>query len=63
MLRDSGCKRSLQKPWGRAPDTPALSLVPPEWLEVIGEILKRPRPLHTVREFMRSLAGLGGFLG
>ena len=46
-----------------APDTPAKSLVPPEWLEVIGEILKRPRPIHTVREFMRSLAGLGGFLG
>lgn len=46
-----------------APDTPARRLVPPEWLEVLRKILKRPRPTHTVREFVRALAGLGGFLG
>lgn len=45
-----------------APDTPARRLVPPEWLEVLRKILKRPRPMHTIREFVRALAGLGGFL-
>jgi hypothetical protein len=46
-----------------APETPARRLVPHEWLEVLRKILKRPRPTHTVREFVRALASLGGFLG
>jgi len=46
-----------------APDTPARRLVPPEWLEVLNKILKRPRPTSTVRDFVRALASLGGFLG
>ena len=34
----------------RAPDTPAGQLVPPEWLEIIGKVLRKPRPLNTVRD-------------
>jgi hypothetical protein len=47
----------------RAPDTPAKSLVPSDWLVVINKIIKRPRTITTVREFIRAVAGLGGFLG
>jgi hypothetical protein len=47
----------------RAPDTPAGRLVPKEWMEILPKILKRPRPIKTVREFIRALASLGGFLG
>ena len=47
----------------QAPETPARKLVPHEWIEVLGKITRRPRVIHTVREFMRTLAGLGGFLG
>lgn len=47
----------------RAPETPAKQLVPKQWLEVLGKVLKRPRPINTVREFIHALAGLGGFLG
>ena len=47
----------------RAPETPARKLVPPEWLEVLGKVLRNPRPLNTVRDFMRGVARLGGFLG
>jgi hypothetical protein len=47
----------------QAPETPARKLVPHEWIEVLGKITRRPRSITTVREFMRSLAGLGGFLG
>jgi hypothetical protein len=46
-----------------APETPAKKLVPPLWLHVLQKILRRPRPLHTIRDFMRAVAGLGGFLG
>jgi hypothetical protein len=46
-----------------APDTPARRLVPREWLDVLRKILKRPRPTQTVREFIRAVASLGGFLG
>ena len=46
-----------------APETPARKLVPPEWLEVLGQVLRNPRPLKTVRDFMRGVASLGGFLG
>ena len=47
----------------QAPETPARKLVPVEWIEVLGKITRRPREIKTVREFMRALAGLGGFLG
>jgi transposase-like protein/transposase Tn5 family protein len=47
----------------QAPETPARKLVPPEWLEVLGKVLRNPRPLNTVRDFMRGVASLGGFLG
>ena len=46
-----------------APKTPARRVVPPQWLEVLSKVLTRPRPIETVREFMRALASLGGFLG
>lgn len=46
-----------------APETPARRVVPPQWLEVLRKVLIRPRPIETVREFMRALASLGGFLG
>jgi hypothetical protein len=47
----------------RAPETPARKLVPPEWLDVLEKVLRNPRPLNTVRDFMRGVASLGGFLG
>lgn len=47
----------------KAPDTPARKIVPPQWLEVLGKVLTRPRPIQTVKEFVRALASLGGFLG
>jgi len=47
----------------QAPETPAKKMVPLEWVEVLGKITRRPRAINTVREFMRALAGLGGFLG
>jgi hypothetical protein len=47
----------------QAPETAAKKLVPTEWVEVLGKITRRPRTINTVREFMRTLAGLGGFLG
>lgn len=43
-----------------APETPAAYVVPREWLRML-EILRK-RPLPTVRDFIRHLAGLGGFL-
>lgn len=43
-----------------APQTPAADVVPCAWLQML-EIL-RQRPLPTVRDFIRHLAGLGGFL-
>jgi hypothetical protein len=47
----------------QAPETPARKLVPPEWQEVLGKVLRNPRPLNTVRDFIRGVASLGGFLG
>lgn len=43
-----------------APATPAADVVPAEWL-MMAETL-RNRPLPTVRDFVRHLAALGGFL-
>ena len=45
------------------PDRPACEVVPPRWIDGLRTILKRPRPLDTVRDFFRALASLGGFLG
>lgn len=45
------------------PHTPAKGIVPTEWLETMHRIVRRPVVLHTVRDFLRAVAGLGGFLG
>ncbi|MGV1015246.1 MAG: IS4 family transposase [Methyloceanibacter sp.] len=46
-----------------APETPAAQIIPATWLTALPCLLKRPKPLTTVRDFIRALAGLGGFLG
>jgi len=46
-----------------SPNTPAKGFVPGEWLETLKRIRRRPIAIHTVREFLRAVAGLGGFLG
>ena len=43
-----------------APQTPARTVVPAEWLTLVE--LLRQRRLPTVRDFLRNLAALGGFL-
>jgi hypothetical protein len=45
------------------PDTPAKRVVPAAWLEALRLMLRKPRPLETVRDFFRAMASLGGFLG
>lgn len=45
------------------PDRPAAEVVPPRRTDGLRRVLKRPRPLDTVRDFFRALASLGGFLG
>lgn len=45
------------------PDRPAEQVVPRRWIEGLRRVLRRPRPLATVRDFFRALASLGGFLG
>lgn len=45
------------------PDRPACEVVPPRWIDGLRTVLKRPRPLDTVRDYFRALASLGGFLG
>ena len=47
----------------KSPDTPTKGFVPTEWLETMQRIVKRPVAIHTVRDFLRAVAGLGGFLG
>lgn len=44
----------------RQPDLPAKHVVPRAWLAMLRAL--RERPIHTIREFFRHLAGLGGFL-
>jgi hypothetical protein len=44
----------------RQPDLPAEHVVPKAWLDMLRAI--RQRPIHTINDFMRHLAGLGGFL-
>jgi len=46
-----------------APDRPAHDVVPVRWVDGLRRVLRRPRPVTTVREFFRALASLGGFLG
>jgi hypothetical protein len=46
-----------------APETPAKKLVPGEWIEVLGKIKRHTPYITTVRDFMRTMASLGGFLG
>jgi Transposase Tn5 dimerisation domain len=43
-----------------APETPADRVVPKLWLEMLRAL--RGKPILTVRDFYRHLAGLGGFL-
>jgi hypothetical protein len=45
------------------PDQPAHEVVPTRWVDGLRRVLRRPRPVETVREFFRALASLGGFLG
>jgi len=45
------------------PDRPAAKVVPTNWLASLPRLLKRPKPVVTVRDFFRGLASLGGFLG
>jgi hypothetical protein len=47
----------------RDPEQPAAQVVPKEWLAAVPLLLKKRRPLQTVRDFFRGLAQLGGFLG
>ena len=44
----------------RHPELPAEHVVPKAWLEMLRAL--RQRPILTVRDFFRHLAGLGGFL-
>jgi hypothetical protein len=45
------------------PECPAEKAVPKRWLQAVRRLLRRPRKITTVRDFIRALAGLGGFLG
>lgn len=45
------------------PERPAAGIVPTEWLFALPRVMRRPKPIVTVRDFFRGLASLGGFLG
>jgi Transposase DNA-binding/Transposase Tn5 dimerisation domain len=45
------------------PERPAERVVPKTWLTALPLLMKRRKTIKTVREFFRSLAMLGGFLG
>lgn len=46
------------------PERPARELVPLRWIELLRIMRKlSPNPEMSIRDFMRQLAGLGGFLG
>lgn len=45
------------------PDRPATDVVPRRWIRALKRVLRKPRPIKTARDFLRALAGLGGFLG
>jgi len=44
------------------PERPATEVVPASWVTMLTR-LRRGKPILTVRQFFRQLAGLGGFLG
>jgi hypothetical protein len=46
----------------RDPEQPAARVVPKNWLAALPKLLKKPRPIKTVRDFIRGVASLGGFL-
>jgi Transposase DNA-binding/Transposase Tn5 dimerisation domain len=43
-------------------EQPVKNVVPPKWVTATQLLLKRKKPLQTVRDFFRGLAQLGGFL-
>jgi hypothetical protein len=45
------------------PELPAKKVVPAPWIEALRLMLRKKRPLHTIRDFIRAMASLGGFLG
>lgn len=45
------------------PEHLAAGVVPKDWLAAVPLLLKKRRTIHTVRDFIRALAQLGGFLG
>lgn len=45
------------------PERPAKGVVPSAWLRMLRALRKGKHRINTVREFFRSLATLGGFLG
>lgn len=46
------------------PDRPARELVPLSWIQMLRKVRNLPLiPEMTIRDFIRQLAGLGGFLG
>lgn len=45
------------------PERPAAGVVPKDWLAAVPLLLKKRRTISTVRDFIRALAQLGGFLG
>lgn len=45
------------------PEQPAAGVVPKDWLRAVPLLLKKRRTIRTVRDFIRALAQLGGFLG
>ena len=45
------------------PQLPAFEVVPTSWLKALPVLRNQSKPIKTVREFFRGLAGLGGFLG
>jgi hypothetical protein len=45
------------------PDCPASRVVPAAWLQMLRALRPRHGGIHTVSQFFRSLAMLGGFLG
>jgi hypothetical protein len=45
------------------PECPAAKVVPAEWLAALPQLTKHRKPIEAVRDFFRSLASLGGFLG
>lgn len=49
----------------QTPDRPARQIAPQRWIEMLIHIrrLRRTPREMTIREFVRALAGLGGFLG